>query len=1176
MGATYKESYGPDSHGPVMKALLQQYTRNASLSTADESQEHPLFPVGRSEARNPRVRPSGAADVHGQNGDAELGQDDPDLALLDSFLRRLDAERFPWIHEQFAAKGGCLAVDDFVAALMGRPGVPFAAGAKGTDERRLVGELRDLHGQLAGEGAKGEEDALETQAARGSTFVTGAEDAEDARPAPAEATVSWGQLAKLLLDENIIGNIVGNFNIFKVLSHMELDKINPRGANRSNAGGDQRQNAGPKALWPQAEALREEFGRYRNAVSLEEFVVIMKSQVKSIFELTALFELVEEERQLVAQLVGLFETIDFGGNNSMSWEDFTNFLVDQGMIEERVKVNAIRFNSKPVRCDTLHTPHCEKAFYLKNWDRIAYVEQGCKSLKLCTPDMAPVQEVSGLPQVPICAEFCADYQSKCMYLAVACSDRTVSFFDVENNLKLARKIEVRTAQLAMCWSEVARVLFTADHEGRILPWDLSIVKAGAPERPEKQARSNDVLMAHLSQADEYQDYLKGGQVMPQMRHSDEPDEARSRSAWTGGEVRASVDSAEPAGRARPRGARAGGPKQAGRNIVTQLLELPVLGQMASCGVDRNIMIWDIFSFQRKKILRGTEKGHEMGVKCMAFSPSTKFLVTGGYDYNLFVWNPYVGKSIFIMRGHLAPIIGVEVIGYNQVVSADADGYMRTWDLGTFQCIQVIEILSRAQVEEGRGLRAFVSVPSQRQVLAVDRKFIAYEYQNTGKADQTDEAPILKAFYHPRLKVFVTGCATHVRIWDAVTGAIKCEIAQLEADSIENFSLDERGRGADIVDFCLDDRGRKIFVADSRGNVSVHSSETGCFIKRLTPHRKEISGMVYCPGDKNLITVSWDRSIMVHDESEQAPNVWRQATSIHEGDVSCMAYSQHLGLIATGSSDCVIAVRDYARLRGHAYLLGHKCHVNCLAFVEPFSLLASADVGGNVAIWAVPELGTSQNTCVTQVLTRFVNMQTLESSASVQCLCPVYEAEPQKLALYTGDEDGDVRVWDLSQLLEDAKLTPAAARAAGMDHRRKDQIDASQNTAAMARKAVSPDVPELQIGISRPVVRQETSWKAHNDSVRSLEVYHRPACVVSAGVDHMVKIWSLEGKPMTALRAYSTTPWSFPVRADQTGIDDETLDRVMARVKSLEGMNKRSPNLVNGAVATTRRGRAAAP
>ena len=38
-------------------------------------------------------------------------------------------------------------------------------------------------------------------------------------------------------------------------------------------------------------------------------------------------------------------------------------------------------------------------------------------------------------------------------------------------------------------------------------------------------------------------------------------------------------------------------------------------------------------------------------------------------------------------------------------------------------------------------------------------------------------------------------------------------------------------------------------------------------------------MIYCPGDKNLISVSWDRSIVVHDES--AGGVHRRATNSHK-------------------------------------------------------------------------------------------------------------------------------------------------------------------------------------------------------------------------------------------------------------------------------------------------------
>eukprot|EP00439_Symbiodinium_sp_Y106_P013460 s213_g1.t3 len=63
------------------------------------------------------------------------------------------------------------------------------------------------------------------------------------------------------------------------------------------------------------------------------------------------------------------------------------------------------------------------------------------------------------------------------YLVVSCSDLTLSFFDVDNALKLARRLETKTAQLVLCWSEVAQVLFSADHEGRILAWDISSVRS---------------------------------------------------------------------------------------------------------------------------------------------------------------------------------------------------------------------------------------------------------------------------------------------------------------------------------------------------------------------------------------------------------------------------------------------------------------------------------------------------------------------------------------------------------------------------------------------------------------------------------------------------------------------------------------------------------------------------
>jgi len=902
-----------------------------------------------------------------------------------------------------------------------------------------------------------------------------------------------------LLDEGVVGDVVGNFNIVKVLSHIEFDRIAP---------------------------LRDEFKQKGNALTLHEFVLVMKKQFNHLFSLTALFELHKEKSQLLAQMINLFEMIDINGNNAMSWEEFTAFLVDQGMTEDVAReFDIIRFSQSPVRDEAAHQSHVEKAFYFKHYDKIAYFELGAKSLKLCTPDLVPYREVKAEPPLIPEAPLCAEYIDKYKYIAVADAGLAMSFYDVDNNLKLVCRFQTKTAQIVMCWSEMGQALFSADHEGRIFAWDLSLVRTGANRTYEP------------GQGDPFKDFLKAeiARQDPPMRHI-EPDQNRLDGDTMGSAPQSSRQ--RRGGSSKVKTTDAGHPNSGG-TIVTMLLDLPVLAQMASCGIDKNVMIWDVLNGR----LRVTLRGHEMGVRCMAFATTTKVLVTGGFDYNLFVWNPYVGKSIHTIKGHSAPIVGIEMLGSTQVVSADSEGFMKTWDLGTYQCLQTL------MIDEILNLRAFVSIPGHKRVLAADRKFVAYDYQNTGVADQTDEGPIIKAFYHPRLKVFVSGCTNHLRIWDAVTGTIKCVVSH------------KNSKNAEITDFCLDDRGRKVFIADHSGAVYVHNATTGCEIKRLTPHAKEVSGLIYCTGDKNVITVSWDKSIVVHDESEKAPKIWRNATHVHNGDITCVAYSRHLGYVATGSTDYVISLREYERLRTVSSLLGHKTDITALAFVDPFPLLVSADFAGNVAIWAIPSPNGRHPEHKNEVLTRFINMQSLESSAPVNCLDPVYNASDQSFTLYTGDEDGDIRAWDLSQLLVAAKIEPCQ-RKHDWDPRKKDHIDAAHTTTATAKKALSPETLELPIKIDQQVVRQLCSWKGHSDSVRSLKVYSNPECIVTAGYDHMVKIWHLtddehgkkRGQLMTVLRAYGVTPWNFPVN-NEAGLDEETLASVARAVKNEEEKEK---------------------
>lgn len=1101
-GADASGTLAPAPHNPTMRALLERYTQSHTLTERDEDGEHPLFPQSRSRRAEQRHGHAGAAEL--VLAKESMAASSREQILISRVLHKIDTEKLTHVKEVFMEKENALTSKDFVDLLL-----PTVRSMEGGEEQ-VVAALQLVH-ETIGQGVKGEEEkevkeVEEEDDLMNPAFMTEAQVEEET-----QKLLSWEVFAKLLLQEGVVANVVAGFNLTQVLSVIDLEKITP------------------------LQAIFEKKGN----VDLESFVVIMKGQFQQVFELIALFELYEEERKIISQLINLFDAIDVDCNGSMTWEEFTAFLVDQGMAEDvPQQYNIIRFSQSPLKDGNGHQSHCEKVIYLKGYDKVAFVEQGSRCLKLCSPDMKPYFEIRDFTQTPLCAEYIEKYN----WVAVSCSDKYLSFFDVDNSLKLVRRVQSKTAQRVLCWSEAAEVLFSADHEGRILSWSLHKVKFGPFDDKTGEEKKEPT----------WRDFMKDAIFKrdPPMRHIsvEAPREASSsrrkgkgkKDAWGRNEDDLGMWESDDYGdspmhgislelQAMDRGKKTKAkvkPRYRGENIVMQLLELPVLQQIASCGVDGNVMTWDAFTGMWKRTLRG----HEMGVRCMAFATSTKVLVTGGYDYNLFVWNPYVGKSIHTIHGHSAPIVGIEVLGAssNQVVSADSEGFVKTWDLGTYQMIQSFV------VDEITILRAFVSIPSSKRVIAVDREFVAFDYQNTGIADQTEEEPLIKVFYNERLKVFVSGTINVVKIWDAVAGAIKVVITHKDAE---------------ITDFCFDDRGRKLFVSDHLGKIHVYHSSTGCLVKKLTSHNKEVSGMIYCQGDKNIITVSWDRSIVVHDESSKTEVVHRRATNSHKGDITCVAYSRHLGLIATGSTDCVIAVREYLKLRILSYLLGHKTDVTALAFVEPYPLLVSADFGGNVAVRAVPTITGKEHRFANKVLTRFINMQSLESSASVNCLdlCPINDDE-HSFVLYTGDEDGEVRSWDLSALLPAAgvqKCPPIPASE--WDPYKRVENDASHTAETVARKASSIEVPELQAQMEQPLVRQGFSWKAHSDSLRTLKVYRNPPCVVTAGFDGMAKIWTREGKLMTVLRAYGQSTWDFPVEATDPCVPLETQNWLLEKV-----------------------------
>ncbi|ESS28913.1 WD domain, G-beta repeat-containing protein [Toxoplasma gondii GAB2-2007-GAL-DOM2] len=333
------------------------------------------------------------------------------------------------------------------------------------------------------------------------------------------------------------------------------------------------------------------------------------------------------------------------------------------------------------------------------------------------------------------------------------------------------------------------------------------------------------------------------------------------------------------------------------DIVTSFEELEVMDLLASCGMDAKIYLWDTDSGELKRTL----DGHVRGVRALCFDVENRVLLSGGFDYKLLAWNPYVGKKLHTIRGHSAPVVSICMLGAQsrQFVSFDSEGIAKAWDLSTSACLQTLV------AEDQSCVRAVIALPHHRTLLSAGRKLVALTYgliqeatpsagsgrgakldfhptapsrvrgqhstwgrhplgmtkrgkaHLTGGGPDTSGAPVLaKAVTHLVVRVLVTAAGRHLRVWDLCTGALVSSIEHVceEADHC-------------ISDICMDEKGRKVFVADQQGCICAYSVCTGQLLQRFTSHRSEVSQLLYVGGeDRNLISVSWDRSIVIHNDA----------------------------------------------------------------------------------------------------------------------------------------------------------------------------------------------------------------------------------------------------------------------------------------------------------------------
>jgi len=121
--------------------------------------------------------------------------------------------------------------------------------------------------------------------------------------------------------------------------------------------------------------------------------------------------------------------------------------------------------------------------------------------------------------------------------------------------------------------------------------------------------------------------------------------------------------------------------------------------------------------------------------------------------------------------------------------------------------------------------------------------------------------------------------------------------------------------------------------------------------------------------------------------------------VHNGAVSCVAYSGNGSYLAAGDSNRKVRVydlaRDYANMTGDSWT-AHTAKVRCLAWSPDSIRLASGSVDCNVMIW---------NTENVHDYTRVLNAH---KPASVNGICWLNEN-----TVVSAGQDSNIKFWEIS-------------------------------------------------------------------------------------------------------------------------------------------------------------------
>ena len=530
------------------------------------------------------------------------------------------------------------------------------------------------------------------------------------------------------------------------------------------------------------------------------------------------------------------------------------------------------------------------------------------------------------------------------------------------------------------------------------------------------------------------------------------------------------------------------------NGVRDICFLPHLNSFLSCAAtSRGSMV--LHPIDRAAKDGGSRFDVPRGVMTFAYSDEWNTIASGGNDYVLRLWNPYVcTHPAATLSGHLSSIMAVAINdSHGQVVSIDATEVCRIWDIQEQLCLNTITgFIPRGPSHKPPKIASVEwHEPTQSIIIASKDELAVVELSREPAVQATQtthEQPVSCLHLVPEQGTLLT----------AATDGTICSWKIATGEPLMRFGA---AHGMAAVTALTSGHGGRRFVSGaSDGTAYVWNIHSGQILQELIKDStKEVTGLTY--GINQIFSVGWDGRVSSYSDEGTIKlshgttrvNMTRASDAQHNDDILAMDFCAPTFMV-TGSYDG--AVRYW-----NVQTLDTKACFSSREWTKQHNKFGELETAEMAQCYTLPDEKITSRPAVDDVLWLRYRVATLGETPAAQ--------------LVTSSDSGIVYFWNarVGRLLGSFRASHAAMGGETVTALATD----SRNTMLLTGDSqgyvrVWGDISKYALNLNtcqKPTEMRE--WRAHKGgTVSAVVLAEEQQVVVTGSSDASVRVWSIKG------------------------------------------------------------------